>query len=112
MTDYVAPMIIPAVPAEEESAALAAEPEPAAVTATVLAASAAFMAPAGPEMRECLMCGGTAPAERMYNAGYGWYCLTADYAACQRRQDAKIIAARAIADRAPETTVEPAGPPA
>jgi hypothetical protein len=107
MTDYVAPMIVPAVPAEEESAALAAEPEPAAVTATVLAASAAFMAPAGPELHECLMCGGTAPAERMYNAGYGWYCLTADYAACQRRQDAKITAARA-----PETTVEPAGPPA
>ena len=109
MTDYVAPMIVPAVPAEEESAALAAGPEPAAVTPAALTTGPEFLipVPAGPELRECLMCGGSAPADRMFNAGYGWYCLTADYAACQRRQDAKITAART-----PETTVEPAGPPA
>ena len=96
MTDYVAPMIVPAVPAEEESAALAASPEPAAVTATVLAASAAFMAPAGPEMRECLMCGGAGPAESMFDAGYGWFCPTTDYAGCRRRQGTKIVAARSF----------------
>ena len=85
MTDYVAPGIVPAVPAvaaEDERVALAAEPEP-------------VTDPAYPEMRECLMCGGAGPAESMFDAGYGWYCPTADYAACRRRRDANRFAARA-----------------
>ena len=86
MTDYVAPGIVPAVPAvaaEDERVALAAEPEPTADD------------PAYPEMRECLTCGGAGPAESMFDAGYGWYCPTADYAGCRRRRDASRFAARA-----------------
>src|ERR1035438_6980462 len=59
MTDYVAPGIVPAVPAiaaEDERVALAAEPEPTADD------------PAYPEMRECLMCGGAGPADLMFDA--------------------------------------------
>ena len=85
MTDYVAPGIVPAVPAvaaEEERVALAAEPEP-------------VTDPAYPEVRECLTCGGAGPADSMFDAGYGWYCPTADYAGCRRRRDASRFAARA-----------------
>ena len=87
MTDYVAPGIVPAVPAvaaEDERVALAAEPEPTADD------------PAYPEMRECLMCGGAGPADLMFDAGYGWFCPTTDYAGCRRRQGTKIVAARSF----------------
>ena len=86
MTDYVAPGIVPAVPAvaaEDERVALAAEPEP-------------VTDPAYPEMRECLMCGGAGPADLMFDAGYGWFCPTTDYAGCRRRQGTKIVAARSF----------------
>ena len=86
MTDYVAPGIVPAVPAvaaEDERVALAAEPEP-------------VTDPAYPEMRECLMCGGAGPADSMFDAGYGWFCPTTDYAGCRRRQGTKIVAARSF----------------
>src|ERR1035441_1355257 len=92
MTDYVAPGIVPAVPAvaaEDERVALAAEPEP-------------VTDPAYPEMRECLTCGGAGPAGSMFDAGYGWYCPTADYAGCRRRRDANRTAARSS-----ETAAEP-----
>jgi hypothetical protein len=86
MTDYVAPGIVPAVPAvaaEDERVALAAEPEP-------------VTDPPYPEMRECLMCGGAGPADSMFDAGYGWFCPTTDYAGCRRRQGTKIVAARSF----------------